>query len=152
MWEAIWRRATVDGAAVRTAEALTSRWRLLVLTADWCGDAVNVLPVIARLAAECPTRLELRCHDRDQHLELMDDHLTDGTRAIPKVLMIDAEWRVRGSWGPRPAELQAWIVREGRALVREERYKHVRAWYARDKGASAVREVLAALAVTVATR
>ena len=152
LWEGVWRRSTVQDAIVARAAELPEPWRLLVLTEDWCGDAVNVLPAIARLAERAPERLELRCLDRDRHLDLMDDYLTDGARSIPKVLMIDAEWRVRGSWGPRPAELQNWVFREGRALVREERYKHLRGWYARDKGVTTLREVLAVLESGAVTR
>ena len=152
LWNELWRRVTVEDVLVAGAAALPEHWRLLVLTEDWCGDAVNALPVIARLAERAPERLELRCLDRDEHLELIDDHLTNGARSIPKVLMIDARWQVRGTWGPRPAELQEWVFREGRSLVKDERYKRIRAWYARDKGATTLRELLAVLESAAVTR
>lgn len=145
LWTSLWARASAPGASVARARALARPWRLLALTADWCGDAVNSLPTIARLAAVVPERLELRCLDRDRNLDLMDDHLTRGARSIPKVLAIGPAWRVEASWGPRPAELEAWVFGPGRALPREERYAHLRRWYARDRGARILAELLSAL-------
>ncbi|MBI2796979.1 MAG: thioredoxin family protein [Gemmatimonadetes bacterium] len=145
LWTSLRARAAVAPGLQDRARALAHRWRLLVLTEDWCGDAVNTLPTLARLADLVPERLELRCLARDRNLDLMDEHLTSGARSIPKVLGIDAHWTVRATWGPRPAELQAWVYGEGRRLVKEERYKHVRGWYARDRGTSTVGELLTAL-------
>jgi hypothetical protein len=51
--------------------------------------------------------------------------------------------RVRGSWGPRPSELQRWFLTEGVTLEKDVRYRHMRTWYARDRGRSTVDEVLA---------
>ena len=145
LWELLRQRAAVPDEDAARAKALVQPWRLLVLTEDWCGDAVNTLPIIARLAELAPGRLALRCVDRDRHLDVMDDHLTDGARSIPKVLGIAPDGIVRATWGPRPAELQAWVYGAGRAMVKEERYKHIRGWYARDHGHSTLGEVLAAL-------
>jgi len=52
-----------------------------VLVEDWCGDAVNTLPVIGRLA-EHASNIELRVVGRDANLDLMDAHLTNGSRSI----------------------------------------------------------------------
>jgi hypothetical protein len=99
------------------------------------------VPLLARLAELAPS-LELRVLPRDRHLDLMDAHLTDGKRAIPKVLVLDDAGRVRGSWGPRPSELQRWFLTEGVTLEKDARYRHIRTWYARDRGRSTVDEVL----------
>lgn len=44
------RRARVSPEPVGTARDVPGRWRLLTIADDWCGDAVNILPVVARLA------------------------------------------------------------------------------------------------------
>ena len=150
LWVSLWARAAVADGHLARARALAHPWRLLVLTEDWCGDAVNSLPVMARLADLVPGRLVLRCLDRDQHLALMDDHLTNGSRSIPKVLAVDGGGTVRATWGPQPAELQAWVYGAGRGLVKEERYKLVRGWYARDRGQATLYELLSALETAAA--
>ncbi len=143
LWHAVAARAQVSDAAVARLAAIGGRWHLLVLAEDWCGDAVNTLPVIARLVERAPAdTLDLRILPRDANLDIMDAHLSNGARSIPIAIVLDAAYRERGWWGPRPRELQAWVVGEGRLLDKESRYREVRRWYARDHGASTVDEIL----------
>jgi hypothetical protein len=131
-------------AADRLA-AIPGRWHLLVMVEDWCGDAVNTLPLLARLAELAPN-VELRVIGRDENADLMDAHLTNGARSIPVVMVLDEDYEERAWWGPRPSALQQWVVDEGMALEKGERYRHVRTWYARDRGRTTVDEVIAAVA------
>lgn len=56
---------------------------VLVITEDWCGDAIAALPVLARLAEESG-KLKLRVFLRDQNLDIMDQYLKEGKyRSIP---------------------------------------------------------------------
>lgn len=144
LWAAVWRRAKVPDAFVQRVAALEGAWHLLVLSEDWCGDAVNTVPVVARLAALAPN-LDLRVLARDHNLDLMDAHLTGTSRAIPVVIVLDDEFNERAWWGSRPAELQAWVTGPGRALEKEARYREVRAWYARDGGRTTLEEIVATL-------
>ena len=138
------RRAKAPPEAVARADALPARRFLLVLNEDWCGDAVNTLPYVAALADASP-RLDLRVVGRDANPDLMDAHLTGTSRSIPVVIAYDAEFRELGWWGPRPAELQQWVLGPGAALEKAERYKEVRRWYARDGGRTTIAEVVALL-------
>ena len=145
LWEGVWKRAIVPGDLLTRAMNVPGPWHLLVLSADWCGDASNTVPVLARLVEMAP-HLDLRLLERDEHPDLMDEHLTGGTaRAIPAVILLDAQYIERAWWGPRPAELQAWVKTEGQAYDSVERYKHVRQWYARDRGRTTLEEVIALL-------
>ncbi len=144
LWRAIWRRARVPDEFLRRVAGLEGMWHLLVLSEDWCGDAVNSLPVLAKLAALSPN-LEFRVLARDRNLDLMDAHLTGTSRAIPVVMVLDASYQERGWWGSRPAELQAWVLSTGHALDKDARYQEVRRWYARDGGRSTLEEVVATL-------
>jgi hypothetical protein len=142
---ALWRdtyrlaRAPMDAAA-RLA-SLPGRWHLLVLVEDWCGDAVNTVPMLARLAERTPN-VDLRVVGRDDNPDLMDAHRTNGSRAIPVVIVLDEDFAESGWWGPRPAALQEWLLRDGMALPKDERQRHVRTWYARDRGRTTADEVV----------
>lgn len=156
LWEAVYRTARVDIDTVARAAMLGGSFRLLVLSEDWCGDAVNSVPIVARLADLSPN-LELRVLARDEHLDVMDAHLTSGTRSIPVVIVLGEHGEELGWWGPRPAELQRWVLGDGQALPKEERYKEARRWYARDRGRTVLHEVLellerAAVAAAAARR
>lgn len=141
LWHSMASRARVPGEAAEALAGFPGGWRLLVLADDWCGDAVNILPVVARLV-ETVDDLELRIVGRDDHPRLMDRHLTGESRSIPVLVLLDPEGRCRGWWGPRPRELQAWFDEEGRRLPKDERYRELRRWYARDRGRAIGEEIV----------
>lgn len=88
---------------------------VLALAADWCGDVVANLPVLARIAAQAP-ELDLRVFDRDQNPDLMDQYLNQGKfRSIPVFAFFDDNWKELGSFIERPAS-----VTELRARKRSE--------------------------------
>ncbi len=144
LWHAIYDRVRVSPDALARARALRVPWHLLVLSEDWCGDAVNTVPVVARLA-RLAGNLQLRILARDENPDLMDAHLTGTSRSIPVIMALDGDFREHGWWGPRPAELQAWFLAVGKTLDKAERYREIRTWYARDRGTSTLNEVLALL-------
>ena len=145
MWLALTERAKVPEDLVGRAREMPGPLRLLALAEDWCGDALNGLPVIARLAEEVPG-MELRVLSRDENPDLMDAHLTDGTsRSIPVVMVLDEKYEEIGWWGPRPGELQRWVL-DNLDLPSAERYREVRRWHARDRGRTVVAELLEVMA------
>lgn len=141
LWEGLHRLARIPDWALAAVPADAGR-RLLVLAEDWCGDASNTIPVLARLADSAPG-VELRILRRDQYPEVMARYLTNGSRSIPIVIALDREFNELGHWGPRPRELQSWVLAErARGVPKEELYPAVRKWYARDHGETTLREVL----------
>ena len=138
LWEGLYRLAQVPEWVREVAAA--PRY-LLVLAEDWCGDACNTIPILARWAAESKAA-ELRILRRDQHPQVMDRYLTNGARAIPIVIVLDEQFRELGHWGPRPRELQKWVMENRGVVPKTELYPQVRRWYARDRGETTLREIL----------
>lgn len=112
----IYQRFAVKAEDRSKLEALRSRkLRAIVLSEDWCGDALLNNPVLLRIAEAA--NIEVRFLLRDQNLELMDQYLTNGTsRAIPIFIFINQEGEEVGVWGPRAPELQALVEKERAAL------------------------------------
>jgi hypothetical protein len=144
LWTALWRHARVDDDFVRRVSSLPGFWHLLVLSEDWCGDAVNTVPVVARLADRCPN-LDLRVLERDTNADIMDAHLTGRSRSIPVIIVLDEAYEERGWWGPRPTVLQRWVSGQGQLLEKSTRYREARTWYARDRGRTTLEEVVSML-------
>ncbi len=147
-WADFHARARVPEETLERWKELKGQWRLLALVEGWCGDAANTIPVLARLAEVLP-EVELRVLYRDENPDLMDLHLTAGSRAIPVVMVLDDEFREVGWWGPRPAPLQEIFDRDLRPLTPAERYPKLRAWYARDRGRTTLDEILERIPVAV---
>ena len=141
LWATMYRLARVPQPFVDRVLALPRNRHLLVLNEDWCGDAVNTVPTIAKLASLAP-RVDLRVLGRDANPDLMDRHLTGTSRSIPVVIILDEEYAERGWWGPRPRALQAWVLGPGKVLEKSERYREIRRWYARDRALSTLDEVV----------
>ena len=141
LWHAVYDRARLPEDLVEVARGVPGGWHIVALSEDWCGDAVNTLPVIARLASEAGW--DFRVLGRDANPDLMDGHLTNGrSRSIPVVIVYDENFEEVGWWGPRPGEIQAWVMDEGLAMSSPDRYKVIRRWYAKDRGRTTVSEVL----------
>jgi hypothetical protein len=144
LWAAMWRHARVDDEYVRRVSSLPGSWHLLVLSEDWCGDAVNTVPIVARMVDRCPN-VDLRVLARDENPDIMDSHLTGGSRSIPVIIVLDEAYEERGWWGPRPTVLQRWVSGQGQLLEKTARYREARTWYARDRGRTTLEEVVSML-------
>ena len=107
----------------------------LVLTEGWCGDSAQNLPVIEKMAAES-SNIELRLILRDENPEVMDLFLTNGARAIPKLISFDEEFNVLFTWGARPSIATQMVVdyKADHGKLDPEFKKNLQIWYNKDKG------------------
>jgi hypothetical protein len=135
------KRVVIADDLKSAVQNLKGSYTWLVLTEAWCGDAAHSLPVMAKMAKLNPN-VDLRLLLRDEHLELMDEHLTNGGRSIPKLVIIDNETNETvAEWGPRPAPVQQ-IMLDYKSdtgpdkLPYDEFNKKVQLWYSRDKNAT----------------
>lgn len=144
-WHSAYRVAAVAPEQIARGNALPRRFQLLALTEDWCGDAVNILPFVARLAEGASDRMQLRVLGRDANPDLMDTHLSRGARAIPIVIALDEAFVEHGWWGPRPLTLQEQALGDWWTLPKDERRLLIRTFYARDRGRTTLDEILSLL-------
>ncbi|GGD52449.1 thioredoxin family protein [Muriicola marianensis] len=107
----------------------------LVITESWCGDAAPSLPVMNKIAEE-NENIALRIILRSDSPEVMDLFLTDGKQSIPKLVVLDQDYKAISTWGPLPtkaAEIAAAYKAEHGVLTAEfkEELQH---WFNADKG------------------
>jgi hypothetical protein len=148
LWQGVYKLARIPEWARDAVPSGVER-KLLVIAEDWCGDASNTVPVVAKFAESVPG-LELRIIMRDANPEVMDQYLTNGARSIPIVIALDESFQEIGHWGPRPTELQSWVMANRGTIPKTELYPQVRKWYARDRGETTLREVLETAGFSVA--
>ncbi len=115
----------------------------VVLTESWCGDAAQVVPIMNKIAEEAGEKLQLRILLRDENPDLIDEFLTNGGRAIPKLIFVREEnkkLKIINSWGARPAVAQK-LVNDYKEKIKQdpelEDFKafseSLHGWYAKDK-------------------
>ena len=116
----------------------------LVLAETWCGDGAHMLPVLNKIALLNPN-IQLKIVLRDDNPELMDAFLTHGSRAIPKVIMIDDEsGNVIKTYGPQPSEVTGYVNRfKAMNGVLTPGFKEdLQYWYNDNKGQNIIQDIL----------
>jgi len=136
-------------ATIEAMQRITSPQLWMVITEDWCGDSAQSLPVLAAIAA-CSPHVVFSIVDRDENLHVMDRYLTNGARAIPKLVVFGSDGNERWTWGARPQTAQG-IMAQQRAAGRELQaiYAEMHAWYAKDGGRTVEEEICGAVCSVV---
>lgn len=118
-FEANERRVTFDLADLAAFQHLPQPLNVLVLAEDWCGDVIDNLPILGRLAAESG-KLNVRIFLRDQNLDLMDQFLNEGQfRSIPVFAFFDEQFQEVGRFIERPASVTERRRQQRAALAAE---------------------------------
>ncbi|MBM7554790.1 thioredoxin family protein [Thalassobacillus pellis] len=93
--------------------------RVIVLTEDWCSDAMLNIPILLKIAEA--GHMNVHMLYRDENPELMDQYLTGKSRAIPIFIFINPEGKEVARWGPRAKEVQKFIDRSRKALPSKDK-------------------------------
>ena len=126
-------------------ENLQRPFTWLVLAETWCGDAAQVVPVINKMA-EVSDKIDLRILLRDENEALMNLFLTNGTKSIPKLIMLDKKTNeVIADFGPRPKGAKQLIIdyKTTHGMVDETAKIELQKWYLNDKGVAIQKEIIA---------
>ena len=105
---------------------LGKKLKVLVITEDWCGDALYNVPVLGKLVEGNPN-IEMRIFLRDKNPDLMDQYLNQGMfRSIPVFACFDENMNEIARFIERPPaqteEIEKKMLETRRAL-RAERYR-----------------------------
>ena len=116
----------------------------LVISEGWCGDAAQILPVIYKMA-DLSERIDLKIVFRDENEDLMNLFLSNGTKSIPKLIILDKNTlEVLSDFGPRPIGAKQLILdyKAKHGIVDETAKTNFQLWYLHDKGLSTQKEIL----------
>ena len=135
----------ISEEVISKLQNLDNHYFWLVISEGWCGDAAQILPILNKMAHDSNKKIDLRIVFRDENTELMDHYLTNGGRAIPKVIIVCKEAGiVRADWGPRPkgaSELMENYKKEF-GVIDEKIKTDLQLWYLADKGISVQEELI----------
>ncbi|TNE53228.1 MAG: thioredoxin family protein [Bacteroidetes bacterium] len=132
---------------VRKLDSLQAKHWVLI-TEPWCGDSAMISPLIKRLADQ-NDQIKLEIQLRDGQSEI-DKYLTNGGKAIPKLIMRDESGNDVFVWGPRPQKAMQFrkeLVEQG--LEKAEIDEALQRWYNEDKGESFFAELEAMMSADV---
>lgn len=124
-------------------DTISEKRTFLLLTEGWCGDAAQLTPIINHVA-EKSDKLDLKIVLRDENEDLMNQFLTNGGKAIPKLIILDEENNVIDSWGPRPSAASKLVsdYKKEHGVIDAEIKKNLQMWYNKDKGVTTMTELM----------
>ena len=122
----------------------------LVISEPWCGDAAQTLPFLNKIT-QLSENIELKIVLRDENIELMDRFLTNGSRSIPVVIMLDETLNVIQTFGPR-SKAATKVVADYKAKhgVIDDAFKEmIQVWYNNDRGISILDDLWETVSIEV---
>ncbi len=120
--------------------------KIVVITEPWCGDSLASLPVLKKMG-EINGKWEIKILHRDENIDLIDQFLTNGGRAIPIFLFLDDDGNLISKWGPR-IETTRKIFENNREKIKNGIIEHsevilmIRKFYSVDRGKEIFKELL----------
>lgn len=133
----------IQKEAISVFQAVNTKQTWLVILESWCADGAQTIPVLNKIC-EINANLTLRIVLRDKTPELMDLFLTNGTRSIPKLIVLDEDNKVVNTWGPRSAMatkmVEAYKIHNG--AIDDSFKKFLQIWYNKDMGESIIEDLM----------
>ena len=133
----------ISEETIQGLNSLTDNFSFLTLAEGWCGDAAQILPVLNKIAEATP-KIKLRVVCRDENDELMNSFLTNGSKSIPKVIIVNSKNEVIDTWGPRPSIATKMVhnYKELHGSIDAEFKKDLQLWYNKDKGVNIQTDII----------
>lgn len=136
----------ISKETINALHKLKENYTLLVLAEGWCGDAAQILPVLHKIAEASP-RVDMKIVCRDENEALMNQFLTNGGKAIPKVILVNNKNEALNSWGPRPSVATKMVndYKIANESLDDEFKKNLQLWYNKDKGNNTQNDIITLL-------
>ena len=133
----------VSEDTLNSLNQLNENFTFLVIAEGWCGDAAQIVPILNKIA-ESSSHIDLKIVLRNENEELMNQFLTNGSKSIPKTLIIDKNNKVINSWGPRPSIATRMVMdyKEKTGVLDAEFKKDLQIWYNKDKGNNTQKDLI----------
>ena len=107
---------------------LGKKLKVMVITEDWCGDALYNVPVLAKLV-EGNQNVELRVFLRDKNPDLMDQYLNNGMyRSIPVFAFFDENMNEVARFLERPPKMTEELEKKMLEVRRAMRAENLERW------------------------
>lgn len=131
-----------DADQLKELEAKGFDGKILIISEVWCGDASATVPALVKFFEG---KNEARIFLRDSDKSLISQFLTNGTESIPKVIILDKDFNVKNSWGPRPQYGKELLMKhkaDPENYPKDLFYNDLQMYYAKNRGKDAVQEIL----------
>ena len=140
------KKTKLSAATVDVLKKTKEKQTWLLITEGWCGDAAQIAPVINKMSL-ATDKVDLKVVLRDENEDLMNQFLTNGSKSIPKLVVLNEQDEVISSWGPRPSIATKMVIdyKEKHGGLDADFKRDLQVWYNKNKGENIQEDMLAFL-------
>ncbi|MDI3320327.1 thioredoxin family protein [Pinibacter soli] len=132
-WDA---QMALDKKLVTQLKQISQPQHWIIISEPWCGDAAHTVPFLVQMT-EQNDLLTYEIQLRDSDPFLIEQYLTNGGKAIPKLIVRDDTGNDVFVWGPRAISAQRLANHLKSANASKlEILDSLQRWYNQDKGES----------------
>jgi len=100
-WTQVSEIANINNQQRSLIQTFVRDMRVLVISGIWCGDCVQQVPLLWRIAEENIQKIHLRIVDRDEHKDLSEQVRICAGMRVPTVLFLAPDYEFCGLAGDR---------------------------------------------------
>ena len=142
------KTAEISEESMKAFKNISEKQTWLVISEPWCGDAAQTLPFLNKISQNSEN-IDLKIVLRDENPALMDAFLTNGSRSIPIIIMLDENFNVLQKFGPRSKAatklINDYLLEVGK--IDDNLKEMLQVWYNNDKGISIINDLLETISV-----
>lgn len=140
------KKGVLTDEMIAAVQQITEPQNWIIITEPWCGDAAHILPFLEMIAQKNPL-ITVDYELRDSEPFRINEYLTRGGKAIPKLIIRDMEGNDLATWGPRPEACQ---VIYAKLMADKADFETVKTtlqhWYNENEGKAIQSELMVLLA------
>ncbi|MFB3430536.1 MAG: thioredoxin family protein [Phycisphaerales bacterium] len=100
-WQKIYDQARLTDEQVKLVGAFTRQMKVLVSSGVWCGDCVQQIPLLKKIAEASNGTIDLRIVDRDEHSDLAEQIQICGGMRVPVAIFMAEDFELVSLFGDR---------------------------------------------------
>lgn len=100
-WQKIYDQCQLTDEQAKLAGAFTRQMKVLVSSGVWCGDCVQQIPLLQKIAEASNGTVDLRIVDRDEHSDLAEQIQICGGMRVPVAIFMAEDFELVSLFGDR---------------------------------------------------
>jgi thiol-disulfide isomerase/thioredoxin len=100
-WQKVYDAARLSPPLQSLVQSFTRQMNVLVLSGTWCGDCVEQVPLMQKIAEANPEKIDLRALDRDANRDLTEQVRLNAGDRVPVVIFMSEDFEFCSLAGDR---------------------------------------------------
>jgi hypothetical protein len=141
------KKGEILSESIEALNSISKKQTWVIIAEPWCGDAAHCVPFIVKMAELNPL-ITFEIQLRDSENSEIENYLTNGGKAIPRLIIRDANNTDLFVWGPRPEPVHVlFLESKTEQLSVDDQKIALQNWYNKDLGQTIQQEIIAGIKI-----